>query len=51
LGEDKFLCRFLRHHHWVPGARCLRMLMNRIDLSLFADCFRNGVAALRPDAA
>lgn len=51
-GEDNlaFLRRFLPYHHGVPGARWLRMLMNRIDPGLFADCFRNWAAALRPDA-
>lgn len=45
-----FLRRFLPYHHGVPGARWLRMLMNRIDPRLFADCFRSWAAALRPDA-
>lgn len=45
-----FLRRFLPYHHGVPGARWLRMLMNRIDPDLFADCFRSWAAALRPDA-
>jgi predicted transposase YbfD/YdcC len=51
-GEDNlaFLRRFLPYHHGVPGARWLRMLMNRIDPGLFADCFRSWAAALRPDA-
>jgi predicted transposase YbfD/YdcC len=52
-GEDNlaFLRRFLPYHHGVPGARWLRMLMNRIDPGLFAECFRAWAAALRPDAA
>jgi len=51
-GEDNlaFLRRFLPYHHGVPGARWLRMLMNRIDPGLFADCFRSWAATLRPDA-
>jgi predicted transposase YbfD/YdcC len=51
-GEDNvaFLRRFLPYHHGVPGARWLRMLMNRIDPGLFADCFRSWAAALWPDA-
>lgn len=44
-----FLRRFLPYHHGVPGARWLRMLMNRIDPDLFADCFRSWAATLRPD--
>lgn len=51
-GEDNvaFLRRFLPYDHGVPGARWLRILMNRIDPGLFADCFRSWAAALRPDA-
>ena len=51
-GEDNlaFLRRFLPYHHGVPGARWLRMLMNRIDPGLFCDCFQSWAAALRPDA-
>jgi hypothetical protein len=51
-GEDNlaFLRRFLPYHHGVPGARWLRMLMNRIEPGLFSDCFRSWAAALRPDA-
>lgn len=45
-----FLRRFLPYHHGVPGARWLRLLMNRIDPALFADCFRSWAAAIRPDA-
>jgi len=44
-----FLRRFLPYHHGVPGARWLRMLMNRIDPALFADCFQSWAAAMRPD--
>jgi predicted transposase YbfD/YdcC len=51
-GEDNlaFLRRFLPYHHGIPGARWLRILMNRIDPGLFAECFRAWAAALRPDA-
>jgi predicted transposase YbfD/YdcC len=51
-GEDNlaFLRRFLPYHHGVCGARWLRMLMNRIEPGLFADCFQSWAAALRPDA-
>lgn len=51
-GEDNlaFLRRFLPYHHGIPGARWLRMLMNRIDPALFAACFQSWAAALRPDA-
>ena len=51
-GEDNlaFLRRFLPYHHGVPGARWLRILMNRIEPDLFADCFRAWAAALRPQA-
>jgi predicted transposase YbfD/YdcC len=45
-----FLRRFLPYHHGVPGARWLRILLNRIDPGLFADCFCSWAAALRPDA-
>ncbi len=45
-----FLRRFLPYHHGIPGSRWLRMLMNRIDPGLFAECFRSWAAALRPDA-
>lgn len=50
-GEDNlaFLRRFLPYHHGVPGARWLRMLMNRIDPGLFAECFHSWAAAMRPD--
>ena len=51
-GEDNlaFLRRFLPYHHGVPGARWLRMLMNRIDPALFCDCFQSWAAAIRPQA-
>lgn len=51
-GEDNlaFLRRFLPYHHGLPCARWLRMLMNRIDPALFAECFRSWVAAAWPDA-
>lgn len=45
-----FLRRFLPYYHGVPGSRWLRLLMNRIDPGLFADCFRSWAATLRPDA-
>ena len=40
-GEDNlpFLRRFLPYHHGIPGARWLRILLNRIDPALFSDCF------------
>jgi predicted transposase YbfD/YdcC len=44
-----FLRRFLPYHDGIPGDRWLRMLMNRIDPELFADCFRSWAAALRPE--
>ena len=45
-GEDNldFLRRFLPYHHGVPGARWLRILLNRIDPQLFCECFRLGRA-------
>lgn len=51
-GEDNLalLRRFLPFYHGVPGARWLRMLMNRIEPGLFAECFQSWAAALRPDA-
>jgi predicted transposase YbfD/YdcC len=51
-GEDNlaFLRRVLPYHHGVPGARWLRLLMNRIDPALFAACFQSWAAALRPRA-
>lgn len=51
-GEDNlaFLRRLLPYHHGIPGARWLRMLMNRIDPALFAACFQSWAATLRPDA-
>jgi predicted transposase YbfD/YdcC len=51
-GEDNlaFLRRFLPYHHGVPGDRWLRMLMNRIDPTLFAECFRSWATARRPGA-
>ncbi len=51
-GEDNlaFLRRFLPYHHGLPGARWLRILMNRIDPALFSECFRSWAQALRPDA-
>jgi hypothetical protein len=45
-----FLRRFLPCHHGVPGARWLRILLNRLDPGLFADGFRAWATALRPDA-
>ena len=51
-GEDNlaFLRRFLPYHHGLPGARWLRMLLNRLDPGLFSACFRSWAAAVRPDA-
>ncbi|TGQ33316.1 ISAs1 family transposase, partial [Mesorhizobium sp. M00.F.Ca.ET.216.01.1.1] len=51
-GEDNvaFLRRFLPYHHGVPGSRWLRLLMNRIDPGLFANCFQSWATAMRPDA-
>lgn len=50
-GEDNlaFLRRFLPYHHGIPGSRWLRLLMNRIDPALFADCFQSWAAAMRPE--
>ena len=45
-----FLRRFLPYHHGVPGARWLRLLMNRIDPALFADCFQSWAIAMHPGA-
>jgi hypothetical protein len=52
VGEDDlpFLRRFLPFYHGIPGARWLRILMNRMDRDLFSDCFQSWAAALRPDA-
>jgi len=51
-GEDNlpFLRRFLPFHHGIPGSRWLRILLNRIDPSLFSDCFMSWAETLRPDA-
>lgn len=51
-GEDNlaFLRRFLPYHHGLPGARWLRMLLNRLDPGLFSACFQSWAAAIRPDA-
>ncbi|TGQ32354.1 ISAs1 family transposase, partial [Mesorhizobium sp. M00.F.Ca.ET.216.01.1.1] len=51
-GEDNvaFLRRFLPYYHGIPGARWLRLLMNRIDPGLFANCFQSWATAMRPDA-
>jgi predicted transposase YbfD/YdcC len=51
-GEDNldFLRRFLPYHHGLPGARWLRILMNRIDPELFSSCFRSWACASRPEA-
>lgn len=51
-GEDNldFLRGFLPYHHGVPGARWLRILMNRIDGELFSEIFVSWATALRPDA-
>ncbi len=51
-GEDNlaFLRGFLPFHHGVPGARWLRILLNRMDAELFSEIFVSWAAALRPDA-
>lgn len=51
-GEDNldFLRGFLPYHHGVPGARWLRVLMNRIDTRLFSEIFVSWAATMRPDA-
>lgn len=51
-GEDNlpFLRRFLPFYPGIPGARWLRILLNRMDRELFSDCFQSWAAALRPDA-
>jgi predicted transposase YbfD/YdcC len=51
-GEDNldFLRRFLPFHHSLPSGRWLRALLNRIDPTLFSECFRSWARALRPDA-
>jgi predicted transposase YbfD/YdcC len=45
-----FLRRYLPYHHWIPCARWLNILMNRIDPDLFSDCFMSWARGLRPDA-
>ena len=51
-GEDNldFLRRFLPYHHGLPCGRWLRSLMNRIDPTLFSDCFRSWAHSLWPNA-
>ncbi len=44
-----FLRKFSEFHFGVPGARWLRILLNRIDPKLFARCFEAWIAALWPD--
>jgi predicted transposase YbfD/YdcC len=43
-----FLRRFSEFHFGVPCARWLRILLNRIDTTLFARCFEAWIAALWP---
>jgi predicted transposase YbfD/YdcC len=51
-GEDNlpFLRGFLPYHHGIPGARWLRILLNRIDPALFSELFQSWAQELRPDA-
>lgn len=51
-GEDNldFLRRFLPFHRGVPGARWLRILLNRMDADLFSEIFLSWATALWPDA-
>src|SRR5437764_3272653 len=44
-----FLRRVLPYHFGVPGARWLNILMNRIDLEVFAACFMAWARELRSD--
>ena len=43
-----FLRRFSPFHFGIPCARWLRILVNRIDPTLFALCFQSWIAALWP---
>jgi hypothetical protein len=47
----RFLRPFLPGHHGVTGSRWLRILLNRIDQSLFSGMFKSWAAALRPGAS
>lgn len=44
-----FLRRFGEFHFGIPCADWLRVVMNRVDPDLFADCFTAWVAAALPD--
>jgi predicted transposase YbfD/YdcC len=46
-----FLRRFSEFHFGVPGSDWLRVVMNRIDPTLFQACFTAWATSLRPDAA
>jgi predicted transposase YbfD/YdcC len=43
-----FLKTFSEFHFGIPGARWLRILLNRMDPSLFARCFESWIAAVWP---
>jgi predicted transposase YbfD/YdcC len=51
-GEDNlpFLRQFLPYHNGLPGARWLRILMNRLNPVLFSELFQSWAATIRPDA-
>jgi predicted transposase YbfD/YdcC len=44
-----FLRKFAPFHHGIPCERWLRILINRIDPTLFKRCFESWVAATWPD--
>lgn len=44
----EFLRRFSPFHHGIPCTRWLRILLNRIDPTLFARCFQGWIIALWP---
>jgi len=44
-----FLRRFAPFHHGIPCERWLRILLNRMDPSLFKRCFEGWIAAMWPD--
>ena len=43
------LRQFAEFYHGIPGARWLRILVNRIDPVMFGQCFETWVAALWPE--
>jgi predicted transposase YbfD/YdcC len=43
-----FLRRFAEFHHGIPCERWVRMLVNRVDPTLFGRCFASWVAAMWP---